>query len=210
MDEIRISHQESLEIISEMISRTKQRLGIGSGNILLLWGYTTVAVTALIWALLLITHNPAVNWLWFAIWIVGGIVMPRMLRNQRAKSGATTYSEALSSGVWQIVGWSATASVFLCLGFQLGGKNAWSAMLLFALLVVGFGEATQGIIVKERSMVFGGAVGMFAGIVTGCCLAANVSLYANWYLPMFIVAFTCMMIIPGHILNYKAKKHERA
>jgi len=212
MDEKRINQQESLEIISEMISRTKQHLCIGSGNILLLWGYITVAVTILVWSMLLITHHPAVNWLWFLIWIIGGSIMPRMVRKERVKSGVMSYPMALSSGVWQIVGFSSLACLALCLGFLfIGGKNAWSAMLLFALLIVGFGEAAQGIIVKERSMVFGGCVGILAGIFTGCCLAADVPLYANWYMPIFIVAFVCMMIIPGHILNHKAKKeHERA
>ncbi len=212
MDEKRINQQESLEIISEMISRTKQQLCIGSGNILLMWGYVTVAVTLLVWSVLLITHNPAANWLWFLIWIIGGSIMPRMVRKERVKSGVMSYPMALSSGMWQIVGFSALACLALCLGFMLvGGKDAWSTMLLFALLLVGFGETAQGIIVKERSMIFGGSIGILAGIVTSCCLSAGVPLYANWYMPMFIAAFVCMMIIPGHILNHKAKKeHERA
>lgn len=212
MDEKRINRQESLEIISEMISRTKQSLCIGSGNILLMWGYVTAAVIVLVWSMLLITRNPAVNWLWFLIWIVGGSIMPRMVRKERVKSGAVSYPMALSSGVWQIVGFSALACLVLCLGFMLvGGKNAWSTMWLFALLLVGFGVAAQGIIIKERSMVFGGCAGILAGIVTGCCLSADVPLHTHWYLPMLIAAFACMMIIPGHILNHKAKKeHERA
>jgi len=212
MDEKRINQQESLEIISEMISRTKQSLCIGSGNILLMWGYVTVAVAVLVGAMLLITHNPAVNWLWFLIWIVGGSLTPRMVRRERGKSGVVTYPMALSSGLWQIVGFSALACLVLCLGFMLvGGKDAWPTMLLFALLLVGFGVAAQGIIVKERSMVFGGCAGILAGIVTGCCLSAHVPLHVRWYLPMLIATFVCMMIIPGHILNHKAKKeHERA
>jgi len=209
MDEKRINHQESLEIISEMISRTKQNLCIGSGNILLMWGYVTVAVSLLVWTMLLITHHPAANWLWFLIWIVGGSISPRMVRKERVKSGVVSYPMALSFGVWRIVGFSALACLVLCLGFMLiGGKNAWSTMLLFALLLVGFGVAAQGIIVKERSLVFGGCAGILAGLVTGCCLAAGVPLYAHWYLPMLIAAFICMMIIPGHILNHKAKKED--
>lgn len=51
MEEKRISEKESLEIITEMISRTKDHY-IGDGNILMLWGYLTVVMTAVIWALL--------------------------------------------------------------------------------------------------------------------------------------------------------------
>lgn len=48
MEERKITEAESIEIITSMISRTKARLVKGSGNILLMWGYLIVAVTALI------------------------------------------------------------------------------------------------------------------------------------------------------------------
>lgn len=50
MEERKITEAESIEIITSMISRTKDRLVKGSGNILLMWGYLIVAVTALIYA----------------------------------------------------------------------------------------------------------------------------------------------------------------
>lgn len=68
-----------------MISRTKDRLVKGSGNILLMWGYLIVAVTALIWVLLVTTHNAAYNWFWFLIWIIGGIATPIMAKNSVLK-----------------------------------------------------------------------------------------------------------------------------
>ena len=51
----------------------------------------------------------------------------------------------------------------------------------------------------------GGAIGLACGIFIVCCIAAEVPLYANLILPLFIIAFICMMIIPGHIINRKAK-----
>ena len=63
MEEKKISEKESLEIISQMISRTKDRY-IGNGNVLLLWGYLTVLVTVVIWALLAMTHNE----MWHCLW----------------------------------------------------------------------------------------------------------------------------------------------
>ena len=41
MEDKTISESESLAIITEMIDRTKCRLHIGDGNMLLLWGYTS-------------------------------------------------------------------------------------------------------------------------------------------------------------------------
>ena len=80
MEERNISAQESLEIITSMINNSRKRLHLGDGNILLLWGYLTVAVAALVTTLLIITHNPVFNWLWFLIMIIGGTITPRMAR----------------------------------------------------------------------------------------------------------------------------------
>lgn len=206
MEEKRINEKESIELIATMIRQTKSRLNLGDGNILLLWGYLTVGVALLVWGLLLFTGHPAVNWLWFLIMIIGGIVSPRMTKAQRLKSGVTSYIDKISAGIWQTVGYCGIVLTILCLGFLLfGGKDCWSTMLVFALLIVGFGETIQGMVVSEKSVTVGGATGIFAGMATMACIAGGVPLYANWYFPVFIASFICMMIIPGHILNRKAR-----
>lgn len=206
MEERKISEQESIEIISSMISRTKDRLAKGVGNILLMWGYLVVAITLLVWVLLLTTHNPAVNWLWFLIWIIGGIATPIMAKKKQLKAGVKSYSDKLGSQIWSVVGFSAIAATFCCLGFMLfDGKDAWSAMFAFALIIVPMGEIMQGIVIREKSLIIGGSIGLGAGIFTMCCIASGVPLVATWFMPMFIVAFTAMMILPGHVLNHKAK-----
>lgn len=206
MEERKISEQESIEIISSMISRTKDRLAKGVGNILLMWGYLVVAITLLVWVLLLTTHNPAVNWLWFLIWIIGGIATPIMAKKKQLKAGVKSYSDKLGSQIWSVVGFSAIAGTFCCLGFLLfGGKDAWSAMFAFALIIVPMGEIMQGIVIREKSLIIGGSVGMGAGIFTMCCIASGVTLVVTWFMPMFIVAFAAMMILPGHVMNHKAK-----
>ena len=46
MDEKKLTEKESIILITEMISRTKERY-IGDGNIMLMWGYLTVLVSIL-------------------------------------------------------------------------------------------------------------------------------------------------------------------
>lgn len=206
MEERDITSQESMAIINEMIERSKTRRFIGDGNILLLWGYLTVGVAALVWALLALTHHPAMNWLWYLIWIIGGIATPIMARKKRDKAGVKTYADRICDTVWSVVGFSAIALTFICLGFLLfGGKDAWSSMLMLPLLIVGFAEIVQGVVIKEKSLICGGSIGMLAGIFTLCSIAGKVTLYASWFMPMFIVSFALMMIIPGHILNSKSR-----
>lgn len=206
MEERNLTEKESLEVITAMIARTKQRY-VGDGNILLMWGYLTVAVSALVWILLILTHNPAWNWLWFLIWVIGGTVTPIMARKKQVETGVKSYSDKITSRIWSVVGYSAIVSTFFCLCFLLfKGISAWSMMFAFALIIVPFAEIVQGIILNEKSLVTGGGIGLAIGIFTICCIAGRVALYVNWYTPLFILAFVAMMIVPGHILNHKAKQ----
>ncbi len=206
MEEKVINEREGIEIIASMISRTKDRLVKGGGNIMLMWGYLVVVVTLLVWVLLMTTGNPAVNWLWFLIWIIGGIATPIMVKKQEVETGVRSYSDKLSNRIWTVVGFSAIASVLCCLAFLLiGGKDSWPMMFAFALVIVPFGEIMQGIVIREKSLVAGGSVGLLIGIFTTCCIVGRVPLAASWFMPLFMAAFIAMMIVPGHILNHKAK-----
>lgn len=207
MEERKITEAESIEIITSMISRTKERLVKGCGNILLMWGYLTIAVTALIWVLLVTTNNPAVNWLWFLIWLIGGISTPIMVRRKRMETGAMSYTDRLTSNMWSVVGFTAIASAILCLGFLfIGGKDSWSMMFVFALIIVPMAEIRQGLVIKEKSLIAEGSIGILIGLFTMCCISAHIALLATWFMPLFIIAFAAMMIVPGHILNSKAKR----
>ena len=201
-----MTEKESLELITAMINRTRERY-VGDGNIMLMWGYLSVAVAILLWIMLLVTHNQAWNWLWFLIGVIGGIATPIMDKKQRVKSGVKSYSDKLTSQIWTIVGCSAFVATLFCLGFSLFmGYDAWKMMFAFALIIVPMAEMAQGIVIKEKSLVIGGAIGLACGIFIVCCIAAGVPLYINMILPIFIVAFICMMIIPGHIINRKARQ----
>ncbi len=206
MEEQKLTEQESILLITEMISRTKRRK-LDNGNIMLLWGYLSVAVATLVWVLLACTHNAVWNWLWCLIWIVGGTFTPIMARKQRREEGASTYVDNISNGLWSMIGFMAIISTFICLAFFFfGGKCSWSTMIVFALWGVGFAEAVQGIVVKMKALVIGGCVGIVSGLTVLAAIAGNVPLYIDWVMPLFIVSFICMMIIPGHIINAKARK----
>lgn len=206
MEEKNISHQESIEIITSMISRTKDRLHLGDGNIMLLWGYLSVTVAALVWGVMAITDSPAANWLWFLIAIVGGIATPLMIRSKTIGNGFKSYSDKISSRIWIVVGISGGIISLVCLLLALLARiDAWSVMFVFALVIVPFGEIMQGLVINEKSIVAGGSVGLTIGSVTLCCIVAGIPLYADWFLPLFMLAYIFMMIIPGHILNHKAR-----
>ncbi len=205
MEDKQLTEKESIALITEMISRTKRRY-IGNGDNLLMWGYLVVAVSVAVWALLYFTHNQAWNWLWFLIPVVGGILTPIMVRKERLKAGAKNYSDSIISRFWTACGLSELAAILACFGFMLiGGIDCWVMMLMFSLIVVSIIEMAQGIVLNENCFIFGGAAGLAVGILTCCCVAGGIPLGAAWYMPLFILAFVAMMIIPGHIINHKAK-----
>lgn len=206
MEEKRMTESESLALITEMISRTKERY-IGDGNIMLMWGYLTVAVGVLVWVLLNATGNLNWNLCWLLIPLIGGIASPIMSRRHKAKCGVKSYSDRVSSHIWFVVIIYAIVAMLFNLGFGILAHIATGAvMLIFALVIVPFAEVVQGIIVKEKSLIIGGAVGLFIGIFTLCCIVGDVAIKVNWFMPLFIVAFICMMIVPGHIINYKTRQ----
>lgn len=205
MEEKKLTEQESISIITEMISRTKDRY-IGDGNIMLMWGWVTIAVTGLVWLMLALTYNGASNWLWFLIPIVGGIATPIMSKKSESKRGVKTYSDKITSNIWQAVGIIAFAATILCIAFDFAGISAWSLMFIYPLIIVPFAEIVQGLIVQEKSLVVGGACGIALGLFTTSCLICNIPLYAYWFMPMFMLAFACMMLIPGYIINRKAHR----
>ncbi len=205
MEDKKLTEKESLEIITSMIARTKQRY-LGSGNILLMWGYLVVAISVIVWVLLAATRQGSWNWIWFAIPIIGFPTTKIMARRDERAYGAVTYSDKVTSRLWTIFGISEIVLTLICLGFSYIGRiNCWSAMLLYSLLLAPGAVIAQGLIVKEKSLVIGGLIGIAIGVIALCCTVGRIPLTADWFMPLFILAWVAMMIVPGHILNRKAK-----
>lgn len=206
MEDKKLTEKESLEVITSMIARTKVRY-LGSGNILLMWGYLAVFTSILVWILLAATQQNVWNWLWFAIPVIGMPLNSIMVRREKRTDGAVTYSDKITSHLWSIFGVSEIVLTFICLGFSLiGGIKCWTAMIVYTLIAAPFAEIAQGLIVKEKSLAWGGIVGLAIGMVLVCCVTGKIPLLANWFMPLFILFWVVMMIVPGHIINHKAKK----
>ena len=206
MEDKKLTEKESLEVITSMIARTKVRY-LGSGNILLMWGYLAVFTSILVWILLAATQQNVWNWLWFAIPVIGMPLTSIMARREKRTDGAVTYSDKITSHLWSIFGVSEIVLTLICLGFSLiGGIKCWTAMIVYTIIAAPFAEIAQGLIVKEKSLTWGGIVGLAIGMVLVCCVTGKIPLLANWFKPLFILFWVVMMIVPGHIINHKAKK----
>lgn len=63
MEDRKLSEKESLDIITQMINSSKRNMKVGSGNVLLYWGYFTVLLSVVISSLIVYTQNYIWSWI---------------------------------------------------------------------------------------------------------------------------------------------------
>ncbi len=74
MEDRKLSEKESLDIIARMINSSKRNMQIGSGNVLLYWGYSTVFLSIVISALVSCTQSYIWSWGWMLMFAVGPVI----------------------------------------------------------------------------------------------------------------------------------------
>ncbi len=196
MEEKKLSQNESLELIARMIKESRNDMERGGGNIYLLWGYLTLIVASSIYGLLLYTGDYRVQWLWFAMPLVGYPIMYFMLKNR--KSRATTFVDAVISKIWIVIG---VCALLLSL-FMFIDYNSFPFMFVMALLI-NAGVAISGLVIKFKPTIIAG----FAGILLSFSLLLIPGINQILVFGAFSVI---MLIIPGHILNAASRRANAA
>ena len=205
MEEKNITPQESLEIISQMIESTKRRFRLSDGNTLLMWGYLSVAVCVITCCTVIYAQNNMWNFLWFLIPAIGVPCSIVMDKQAESKRGTKTYLEGLSSRLWGFRGLTQFVVAIVCTIFMFKGINIWLVMGLMTFVLIGFAASVFGMIIKEKSMIFGGFLSFASGTALIGCRMAGIPITNLTFAILFIAAFATMFIIPGHILNHKVK-----
>lgn len=187
---------ESIAVIGRMIDNTRSRIVRNSGRPFLIWGYSTVITTLAVWAAY--AFFPGRNWyyLWLLLPLFGTALS--LLTMPKATGGKVyTFIDRVIGQVWLVMGLTAWFVSLLSIFSDMPVP-----ILFIILLMMGMGTAITGLIIRFAPAAVGGA----AAIVL-----APVSLAATgyWVPALFIAGFIVMMIIPGHILNYKSNHPNR-
>ena len=207
MEEKKLTEQESLALIAEMIQKTKKRIGLDCGTPMLLWGYTTVITAVLVHIALLLTQSHKAMLLWMLIPIVGWLLNLRFVKGEKRSGGeAKSYTDIITDRMWLFTTLSELIALALCAGFAAFGYCVWIIMFIYSLMAVGAASTAQGIIIRENSLVAGGFVGIAGGLVVMGCKIGGIPLNATWAMPLFIGCFALMTILPGHLINRKAHR----
>ena len=182
---------ENIALVGRMIDNTRSRMVRNAGRPFLIWGYATVVTTLAVWAAYALF--PGRNWyyLWLLLPVFGTALS--LLTMPKADGGRVyTFIDRVIGQVWLVMGLTAW---FVSLLSVFGDMPV--PILFVILLMMGMGTAITGLVIRFIPAAVGGA----AAIVL-----APVSLAATgyWVPALFIAGFVAMMIVPGHILNYKS------
>jgi MFS family permease len=191
MEDKAINEQESLQIITRMIQNTQKKMVKNEGTTFLVWGYVTLAVTIAVGLTLYYSGNWRWNYLWFAIPVIGAPL--NAIFRHRNQKGVRTYIDTVLKYVWLVLG---VACFFASVLSIVSGL--YNNILFIVPLVIGSGSAITGMVVKFTPTTVGGFLGMAFGALT--------LFFPRYSLIIFALTFVVMMIIPGHILNFKSRR----
>ena len=205
MEDKKINEQESLELIARMIQQTKKDSAIGSGNMFLMWGYLSVFFSLAVVVMTYVRKEGGWGWLYIAIPVIGFITAGIMARRmKKMNSVPCTYTTKSINSIWGCLSFIFGIYAVFCL-FKYDEPRLWSGMFLLGMLLPAIGTYCTGTILNEKRLQhcavygFGGACA-FLGVL---CTGGHITI--DW--PIFmIVCMIVNLVIPGHILNYKAKK----
>lgn len=195
MEEKNLSEKDSLELISQMIRNSRQKLEDGNGIPFLIWGYTTFFVSLAVFFFINATGDYHYHFLWFLIPLIGSIGMFITQRSKAKYSGhVTNFIDRAIGNIWMVIGIAA----FI---ISVGAFFVRIPILSLVLLLMGIGTALTGLVIKFKPVTISGFIGMAS------CVAPFL-LKGNEQILVFGIIYLIMMVIPGHILNFKGKRKD--
>jgi hypothetical protein len=195
MEDRPLNEKESLALIAEMIESTKRRFVKNSGAPFLIWGYTTLFVSLLVWYLFKSTSgDPWLNLAWFLIPVIGGSIMLLRSRKREKPVYVKSYIDQLIGSIWTLLG----LSVFV---FSVLAMFVRVPVLFMVLLLMSIGASITGLLIRFKPSVICGIVGIALSFALLVIPQINPILF-------FAVGFV-PMIVAGHWLNCLNKKIAR-
>lgn len=191
MEEKRLDAAESLALIERMIENTRNDMERNAGRPFLVWGYVTLLTTLLVWGTVVQTGEPRWNLLWLLIPLLGG-TLTYFTRGKRTEGRVHTFVDRVLGSVWLVAGLTASFLSLVALFTPIR-----LPILFVILLTMGMGTAATGLILRFRPAACCGAAAIL--LAPGMLIVHN-----DWQPALFAAGFLAMMIVPGHILNYRS------
>lgn len=193
MEENKISHEESLRIITEMIETSRSRMERKYAYPFIIWGTATVIIAIVISIMIFNTQNTVWYYLWWALPIVGSSSF--LFTRKDKVSSPKTYIEKVSSKMWLILAIIAIVLSFISTFSPIFGR----AILTIIALFMGLGTLMSGLLYRYRTIQIYAYIGIALSI-------AMMFFEPYFQLLIFALIFMIMMVIPGLIILHRFKK----
>jgi hypothetical protein len=190
MEDKQLTEKESLDLIARMIDNTRDRITKNAGGPFLIWGYVTIAVALVTWYAVSSTQNYWWHLLWFLIPILGSPINYFTAKKKERK--VLTFVDRVVDNVWLVFAISVVLVSVMAFIVRL-------PILFLVPLMMSMAVTLTGMITKFRIAIISGFIGLLGSFSLLFVTGLNQIL-------IFAALFVVMMIIPGHLLNRKAKK----
>lgn len=201
MENKQFTTQESLALITKMIDNTRRNFNSKGGQTMMLWGYTTIAVSLAVYLCVKLTHNPMFFWLWWALPVIG--ITLTLIAKPKRNAGVKTYMDRMVDYIWLVFSIACGATVIIySVGPLFTGKE-WFNVLLVVGIIMSMSVTLTGLFVKFRPLVIAG----MAGTVLSLLLPPFGQLEQTLGLG---IIFMIVMAIPGHMLNFVEKREKKS
>jgi hypothetical protein len=189
--ETKLTEQQSLKIIQEMIATSKNNLKDNS-FFYLLWGWLVLFASLLHFSFLQINWEYA--WIpWPILMSIGAIVSTIAGIRLGKKAKVISHVDKMIMYLW----WSFLVVIFLILfmmGFQ---KMQWQTTHSLIIIMYGMGTFVSGGVLKFKPLIIGGIA---------CWIIAVISFFTTPQYVLLLIALSIIIayLIPGYMLKAKS------
>lgn len=202
MEKQNFDAEKSLELISQMISQSKQNLNRGSFNSWIGWGVFTTILGLVIYGVVMATGVHQWYYLWFFEF---AYAIYDCKRNERKEGDVKSHIDKAIEGIWQALGWLyiLTPVVLTFAAIYLRHYYAFNMIMPLVLIYTIVGVAFTGVILREKWIVAIPIVGVLSPLYMIAVVSSQ--RFEHWQVLLFVATFFVVMVVPGLILNYKCK-----
>jgi len=190
-EEVSMTEAESMQLISSMINKAKNRFG-ETGFLYLLWGWVVLICCVIQFIAVYFFKSENAYYVWFITWIVV-VYQVFFLRKKRKSRKVKTYTDDINKFVWIVFFICEMLLIFILILFK-----SYDAIDPAILVMYGMPTFLSGIILKFRPLIIGAIC---------CWLFAGVSPFIDPGFQLLLIAGSVIAgwIIPGYLLKQKFK-----
>jgi hypothetical protein len=180
-----LSPEESLQLITETINRTRENISENS-FCFLLWGWLIASAS---FSFFLIHQFTSFKYYFlpFPVLTIAGVITTIAYCRKRNASSVITYLTSFLSMMWLVLGFAFFAIVFINISQS-------HAPFTYTLIIAAIGTLVSGLVMKFTPLIYGGIV-FFAAAIASVYVADDYKVLLHGFAVIF------GYLVPGYLLK---------